>query len=200
MSQMPVENSPGGLRDHALTLVVGGLGCFVVGAIAAALGLHLWHAAHDVRGKFATTSYIQAWQLNCPPANVTSTRCSLQQSIVQRDTHATIAAVMVERGVAADTLQIIVPLGVLIGPGLAFSVGNTATVAVPYTTCAQSGCVAITTLTPKTLGQMENGAGGQITVVRGDGKPVSLPYSLNGFADAMRERDKDWRKRSSHWF
>jgi hypothetical protein len=47
---------------------------------------------------------------------------------------------------------------------------------------------------------MENGVGGQITVVGGDGKPVSLPYSLNGFADAMRERDKDWRRRSSHWF
>jgi invasion protein IalB len=200
MSQMPVESAPTGHRSHALALVFVGLGCFVLGAITAALSLHFWQAAHDFRGKVATTAYIQDWQLNCPPTAATATACSLQQAVVQRDTHATIAALTIARGVAADTLQIVVPLGVLIGPGLAFSAGTSATLAVPYTTCAQSGCVAITTLTSQTLGQMENGTGGQITIVGRDGKPVSLPFSLKGFADAMRERDRDWRSRTEHWF
>lgn len=195
---MPVESAP--LRNHTLALVFGGLSCFALGAIAAALTLHFWQAAHDFRGTVATTAYIQDWQLNCPPTAATGTACSLQQSIVQRDTHATIAALTVARGVAADTLQIVVPLGVLIGPGLAFSAGSSATLAVPYTTCAQSGCVAITTLTAQTLSRMENGAGGQITIVGRDGKPASLPFSLKGFADAMRERERDWRRRTDHWF
>ncbi len=195
---MPAESAPP--RNQKLALVFGGLGCFALGAIAAALTLHFWQAAHDFRGKVATTAYILDWQLNCPPTTVTETACSLQQSIVQRDTHATIAALTVARGVAADTLQIVVPLGVLIGPGLAFSAGSSATLAVPYTTCAQSGCVAITTLTAPTLSQMEHGAGGEITIVGRDGKPVSLPFSLKGFADAMRERDRDWRSRTGHWF
>jgi invasion protein IalB len=200
MSQTPDENAPAGSGSHKVSLVLGGLGCFLLGAVAAALGLHFWQSAHDDRGKVATTAYIQAWELNCPPASVTGTACSLQQAIVQRDTHATIAALTVARGVAADTLQIVVPLGVLIGPGLAFSVGKAATLAVPYTTCALSGCVAITTISPQTLAQMENGTGGDITIVGRDGRPVSLPYSLNGFAEAVRERDKDWRSRSGHWF
>jgi invasion protein IalB len=200
MSQTPDENAPAGLGSHLLVLVLGGLGCFVLGAIAAALGLHLWQASHDFRSKVATTAYIQAWQLNCPPTTVAGTGCSLQQAIIQRDTHATVAALTVARGVAADTLQIVVPLGVLIAPGLAVSVGNSTTLAVPYATCAPTGCVAITTLTPKMLGQMENGTSGQITIVGGDGRPVGLPYSLNGFAEAMHERDRDWRSRSGHWF
>jgi invasion protein IalB len=200
MSQMPPENAPAGPRNHPIALVFGGLCCFVLGAIAAALGLHFWQAAHDFRSRVATTAYIQDWQLNCPPASATETGCSLQQAIVQRETHGTIAALTVARGVAADTLQVVVPLGVLIGPGLALSIGNSTTVAVPYATCAQSGCIAIATLTPKTLSQMENGVGGQITIVGGNGRPASLPYSLKGFADAMRERDRDWRMRTGHWF
>jgi invasion protein IalB len=184
-----------------LALFLVGLGCFVLGAVAAALTLHAWQAADDFRGKVATTAYIQDWRLNCPPAAVTGTACSLQQAIFQRETHMTIADLTVARGVAADTLTIVVPLGVLIGPGLAFSAGGgSTTLAVPYATCSQAGCIAMTTLTPKELSQMENGAGGQITIVGRDGRPVALPYSLKGFADAMRERDKDWRGRTDHWF
>lgn len=200
MSQISDESAPAGLRDHILVLVLGGLGCFVLGAIVTALGLLFWQAAHDVRGKVATTAYIQDWQLNCPPMSAAGTACSLQEPILQRDTHATIAALTVARGVAADTLQVVVPLGVLIGPGLAISVGNSTTLAVPYTTCAVSGCIAITTLTPKMLALMESGVGGQITLVGRDGRPVSLPYSLNGFAEAIRQRDRDWRSRTGQWF
>jgi invasion protein IalB len=200
MSHMPVENSPGGLRGHMPALVLGGLGCFVLGAITAALGLHFWQAAYDFRGTVATTAYIQDWRLTCPPKTVTSTACALQQSIVERGTNVTIADISVARGVAADTLTIVVPLGVLVGPGLAFSAGTSATLAVPFTTCAQSGCIAITTLTPNQLSQMESAAGGQITIVGRDGRPVNLSYSLKGFADAMRERDRDWRRRTDHWF
>lgn len=200
MTHMPVENSPGGLRAHMVALVLGGLGCFVLGAITAAVSLHFWQAAHDFRGTVASTAYIQDWRLTCPPKTVTSTGCSLQQSIVERGTNVTIADLTVARGVAADTLTIVVPLGVLVGPGIAFSAGSPATIAVPFTTCAQSGCIAIATLTSSQLNQMENAAGGQITVVGRDGRPVNLSYSLKGFADAMRERDRDWRGRSSHWF
>jgi len=182
------------------TLVFGGLGCFVLGAVTAVLGLHVWQATHDFRGTVATTAYIQDWRLTCPPKSATGRACSLQQSIVERGTNATIAELTIARGVAADTLTIVVPLGVLVGPGLAFSAGSSATIAVPYTTCAQSGCIAITTLTSNQLSQMENGVGGQITIVGGDNRPVNLSYSLKGFADAMHERDKDWRRRTDHWF
>lgn len=197
---MPAENAPAGLRNNTLALVLGGLGCFVLGAIIAALSLHFLEATHDLRGSVATTAYIQDWQLNCPAATAMQTACSLQQAVVQRETHTTIADLTVARGVGADTLTIVVPLGVLIGPGLAISAGNSGTIAVPFTTCAESGCIAILTLTPKTLDQMENGVGGQITVVGRDNRPVALSYSLKGFADALRERDRDWRRRSDHWF
>jgi invasion protein IalB len=49
------------------------------------------------------------------------------------------------------------------------------------------------------LGQMENGGTGQITLVGRDGRPVALPFSLKGFADAVHERDEDWVRRTDHW-
>lgn len=200
VSQMPPESSPAGPRHHLFGLVVGGLACFVLGGVAAALGIHFWQAAHDFRGGVPTTAYIDDWQLNCPPASKTATGCALQSVVMRPGTNVTLAELKIARGVAADSLTIVVPLGVLIGPGLAVSAGSGPAVVVPYTTCDQSGCIAITTLTANQRTQMESGGAGQITVEGPDGKQVPLSYSLKGFADAMHERDRDWRRRSGHWF
>jgi invasion protein IalB len=200
MSQMPAENSFPGFHNHTLALVLVGLGCFALGAIAAALGIHFWQAAHDFRGTVPTTAYIQDWELNCPPTTETGSGCSLQKIVLRPGTNITLAELRIARGVAADTLTIDVPLGVLLGPGLAFSTGSGPAVVVPYTTCDQTGCIAITPLTANERTQMENSAGGQITIMGLDGRQAPLDYSLKGFAEAMRERDKDWRRRSGHWF
>jgi invasion protein IalB len=200
MSQTSSEQSFPRPAHHTVAMVLGGLGLFVLGAVVGTVSLHFWMAGHDFRHTVATAEYIQDWQLNCPPAKQTADACSVRQIILQQGTNSPLAQIEVDRGVNADIIKFVVPLGVLVGPGLAFSTDGTGPVAVAYTTCDLSGCIAIAPLTATQLGQMEHGTGGRVIVLARNGKGAAIPYSLKGFADAMRERDSDWRNRAGHWF
>ena len=185
---------------HTIALVLGGIGLFLLGAVVGTVSLHFWMGAREFPRNVPTAAFIQDWQLNCPPIAQSTSGCNLRQTIVQQGSNTPLAMVQIERGVSADTLKIVVPLGVLVGPGLAFSANGSPPVGIPYITCDFSGCIAVTPLTSAERTSMESGTAGRITVVGANGKSVALPFSLKGFGDAMRERDKDWRRRSGHWF
>jgi hypothetical protein len=149
-----------------------------VGAVARRLlGLHVWQAAHDVRGTVCDDRLYPGLAIELPAGerDATGRACSLQQS---RSSSATrmprLPNVTVARGVAADTLH---------DCGAARRAGRDPVLRFP---CRQfgDGCGSLYDLRAvrlrrdhdidirTTLGQMENGAGGQITVVGGDGRPV----------------------------
>jgi invasion protein IalB len=200
MSPMPTETVLTNPHRHLIALILGGVGIFLFGAVVGTVTLHFWITSHDFRRTVATASFIQDWQLNCPPATQPASACALQQTIVQQGTNTPLAQLQISRGVSADSIRIVVPLGILIGPGLGFSVAGRPAQQVQYSTCDYAGCIAVTPLTAAERTQMEHGSGGQIVVVGRDAKAVNLPYSLKGFADAIRERDNDWRRRNGHWF
>jgi invasion protein IalB len=197
---MPLNTSPSSPGRRAAVLGMGGAGLFLLGALAGAIGVHLWSGAHDLRKTVSTVAFIQDWQLNCPPLAQSGTGCALRQTLVQKGTTTPIAQLQIERGVNADVIKIVVPLGVLVGPGLAFTADGAPPAAIPYVTCDFSGCIAVAPLTNDQRDKMEHGTGGQITVVGRSGKPVNLPYSLKGFAEAIGERDRDWHRRTGGWF
>jgi invasion protein IalB len=200
MSQTTSGQSFSRPPQHTVAMVLGGLGLFILGAVVGTVSLHFWMAAHDFRRTVQTAEYIQDWQLNCPPAKETSDGCSVKQLILQQGSNSPLAQIEVDRGVNADLIKFVVPLGVLVGPGLAFATDGTRPVQVAYTTCDFSGCIAMAPLTAAQRDQMEHGTGGRIIILGRNGKAAAVPYSLKGFADAMRERDSDWHKRAGHWF
>lgn len=200
MSQTSSEQNSSRPPHHTVATVLGGIGLFVLGAVVGTVSLHFWMAGHDFRRTVTTAEFIQDWQLSCPPAKQTADACSARQVILQQGTNAPLAQIEVDHGVNADVIKFVVPLGVFVGPGLAFAADGNKPVQIPYTTCDYSGCIAVAPLTATQLDQMEHGTSGRVVVLARNGKAAAIPYSLKGFAEAIRERDSDWRMRAGHWF
>jgi invasion protein IalB len=200
MTQATTEPDPSHARRHRIALVLGGAGLFILGAVIGTVSLHFWMREHDFRGTVPTAEFLQDWQLVCPPLSKTTSGCVARETVIQQQTNAPVAQLQIDRGANADTIRIVVPLGVLLTPGLSFSPNSSVVLPIPYATCDFSGCLAVAQLTDEEVQQMKQGGSGMIGVVDRNAKAVKLQFSLKGFADAMRERDDDWRRRTGHWF
>src|SRR6516162_8276537 len=65
---------------------------------------------------------------------------------------------LIEREDAPSTrLQIFVPVGNFLQPGIRLTVDNTTSILVPYTICLANGCVAATVPEPQLLRELESG-------------------------------------------
>src|SRR5215831_1297651 len=86
----------------------------------------------------------------------------------------------------AARLQIFVPAGNFLQPGIRLSVDNTASTLIPYTICLANGCVAATVAEPKLLGELETGRMLSLEVVNSDVVTVIASLSLDNFANARQ--------------
>ncbi len=79
---------------------------------------------------------------------------------------------------------IIAPLGVVLPAGIAMDVDGNAMGKIPYVRCVQQGCVGQFAFTDAQFAAFKAGAKANITVVRGDGREITVPLSLSGFTAA----------------
>jgi len=180
------------------TLILCSVGFFVLGAVAALVGEHLLYKPTDLRDTMQTIAVMKDWRMSCPPRTQKDGTCVLDQTIVQRGSNNPLAQLTIGQRDKGDVLAIIAPLGVLITPGLRFSVGTGQPIAIPYKTCLPAGCVATVPLDAALSTAMTQNAGGQITVVAVVGKPIPLNFSLRGLPDALAARAADMKARKEH--
>jgi len=86
----------------------------------------------------------------------------------------------------AARLQIFVPAGNFLQPGIRLTVDNTTSILVPYTICLANGCVAATVPEPKLLRELETGRMLSLEVVNSDVVTVIASLSLDNFANARQ--------------
>ena len=86
----------------------------------------------------------------------------------------------------AARLQIFVPAGSLLQPGIRLTVDNTTSILVPYTICLANGCVAATVPEPKLLRELETGRMLSLEVVNSNVVTVIASLSLDNFANARQ--------------
>ena len=86
----------------------------------------------------------------------------------------------------AARLQIFVPAGNFLQPGIRLNVDNTTSILVPYTICFANGCVAATVPEPKFLRELEMGRMLSLEVVNSDVVTVIASLSLDNFANARQ--------------
>jgi invasion protein IalB len=86
----------------------------------------------------------------------------------------------------AARLQIFVPAGNFLQPGIKLTVDNTTSILVPYTICLSNGCVAATVPEPKLLRELETGRMLSLEVVNSDVVTVIASLSLDNFANARQ--------------
>jgi invasion protein IalB len=86
----------------------------------------------------------------------------------------------------AARLQIFVPVGNFLQPGISLTVDKSTSLLVPYTICLANGCVAATVPEPKFLGELETGKMLSLAVVNSNVVNVIASLSLDNFAEVRR--------------
>jgi invasion protein IalB len=94
-------------------------------------------------------------------------------------------------------MSVTVPHGVMLEAGLGFSIANEPMRVRPYEACNANGCFAFVTLDADTMKSLASNMGGQVVVVPGNGSPVTIPFSLKGFAEGYAELQRDKARRDS---
>ena len=184
------------MSNPKTSLVLYAIGLFVLGAVVALGGEHLFFKRTDPRDSMRTMEAFQDWQLTCSPRTDKNGGCELATAIFDRATRAPLVRLTVNQKGADETLAVVTPLGVLIPPGVRLSIGSAQPRLLAFRTCVQGGCVAILPLNSDLTSEMARNTLGKIVVVNAAGKAVALNYSLNGFADAMAARAVDMAART----
>jgi invasion protein IalB len=95
-------------------------------------------------------------------------------------------------------LSVTVPHGVALDAGMGFTVGTDPMRVRPFETCNNTGCIALVTVDADTLRSLSTNMAGQVVVaVAGNTSPVTIPFSLNGFADGYAELQRAKARRTS---
>jgi len=94
---------------------------------------------------------------------------------------------LIEReGDAAARLQIFVPTGLYLQPGIKLTVDGGSPVQVPYVICLSNACVAGNVADPRFVGDLETGQNLVLEAVNPNILTVSASLPLNGFANVHR--------------
>jgi invasion protein IalB len=94
---------------------------------------------------------------------------------------------LIEREDASATrLQIFVPVGLFLQPGIKLSVDKGAALHVPYTICLTNGCAAATVADPSFLRELESGRTFSIEAVNANVVTVIAALPLDNFAQARQ--------------
>lgn len=164
-------------------VIVFGLAAIILLIVGGVAGIVIEHLVGAEGANETRIAPYQDWRVTCPPISEATPNCALTQD-VQRDTGGLLLQLSVVEAVAGKPLTITVPHGVLLDPGVGFTIGSEPMRVRPYETCSPAGCFALVTLDADTLKSLRANMGGQVTIaVPGATMPVNLPFSLRGFAD-----------------
>jgi len=134
-------------------------------------------------------TYQDDWRIVCPPVTPATPNCELTSQVTNSTTGGVLLTLsVVESAQQGTQLSLTVPFGVMLDPGLGFTIGMEPTRVRPYETCAAQGCFALVTMDADTLKSLNSNMGGQVAVaVPNNPQAVAIPFSLRGFAQGYNE-------------
>jgi invasion protein IalB len=135
----------------------------------------------------------QDWRVICSNAQG---GCTLNSDVL-RDTGGILVSLVINNPNTGSTMSVTVPHGVMLDSGMGFSIANEPMRVRPYETCNAQGCFAFVTLDADTLKSLLANMAGQVVVAPGNGAPVTIPFSLKGFAEGYAELQKASARRNS---
>ena len=166
----------------------------LVGGVLALIGERLLRGAGPPNETRVST--FQDWRVICPPFNPTQPNCALTLDVL-RDTGGVLLTVSMLDPAPNSPLSVTVPHGVALDAGMGFSVGTDPMRVRPFETCNNTGCIALVTVDADTLRSLSANMGGQVVVaVAGNTSPVTIPFSLNGFAPGYEELQRAKERRT----
>jgi invasion protein IalB len=149
--------------------------------------------------RIQTITAYQDWRTACPAAAPKQAPCEMVLDVLDGKTRNTVARIAVSHDGANQVLAFTMPFGVALEPGIGLRVGKDPVKVVQYRTCNQIGCIAEMPLDDKLTASLKAATDVQLLFAGLDGKPVGVPVSLKGYADAHRAYASNESKRAS-WF
>lgn len=167
----------------------------LVGGVLALIGERLFASPAPANETRVTT--FTDWRVICPPFNPAQPNCALTLDVL-RETGGVLLTVSMLDPAPNSPLSVTVPHGVALDAGMGFTVGADPMRVRPFETCNATGCIALVTVDADTLRSLSTNMGGQVVVaVAGNTSPVTIPFSLNGFADGYAELQRAKERRTS---
>jgi invasion protein IalB len=190
-----VRHAPAKARHWAWNIGFAAL-FMVVGGAVALLGQRLVSGPST---EMSVKAY-QDWRVVCMPPNDKGEGggCTLSAQIARED-GGTLVSFSISDTAPGSQMTVIVPHGVMLEPGLGFSIGDGALRVLPYETCVPQGCMVLIGLDSETLKSLRAAANGSIVVVPGNGSPITIPFSLKGFSEGFDALDDAKASRESIW-
>jgi invasion protein IalB len=168
----------------------------LVGGVLALIGERLLLAGGGPPNETRVTTFTD-WRVICPPYNPAQPNCALTLDVL-RETGGILLTVSMLDPAPNSQLSITVPHGVALDAGMGFAVGSDPMRVRPFETCNNTGCIALVTADADTVKSLSTNMGGQVVVaVAGNTTPVTIPFSLNGFADGYAELQRAKVRRTS---
>lgn len=136
----------------------------------------------------ATEEQFDAWTVHCVPATDTlPRRCEMVQAIGDKQTQREILlmAVGYPDGGTRPLAWLVVPLGVLLPPGLGLKIDGGEPRGLPIRSCDSRGCATPWQLTDEEIAALKQGQELIVIVHDIEGKKLGLPVSLKGFTAAF---------------
>ncbi len=133
----------------------------------------------------SSASYtFQDWLVRCQTVKE-KLACGLTQQVLDQRSRGTVLQLSLAEGPdGTRVLGTLVPLGVSVPDGVTLQVGE-ATRKFGYTQCLPGGCIASLKADDEIVAKMKAGGEARLAVVDRMGRPVVMPVSLKGFADAF---------------
>jgi len=169
------------------------LALLIAGGVIALVGERLFGSSSPAGANEVRVTPFQDWRVICSTAQG---GCTLNSDVL-RDTGGSLVGLLINDPMPGSTLAITVPHGVMLDSGLGFSIGDEPMRVRPYETCNATGCFAFVTMDADTLKSLSANMAGQVVVVPGNGTPVTIPFSLKGFAEGYAELQRVSARRTS---
>ena len=172
-----------------------GAALLVVGLIAGWFG----HRALSSPPDIPTVLVYQDWRVACPTSTDKDASCEVQQDVLDEKSHSELARLSIFRLKGANTMVVTVPFNVLLDPGIGLGLGNDKPRVYPFEICNSVGCVVRFPFDEVLAKAIATAPQARILFAGLDGKPVGLPFSLKGYADALGVFNSNEAKRHSWW-
>lgn len=128
------------------------------------------------------------WGVRCYAA-ASASPCEMQEVVTQNKTGQRVMSTSIAYAPAQNryVFQLSVPLGVSLAKGARIVADGYNGAPMAFRRCDRGGCYVEGLIDTKTLDALQAATGaGKIEIVSPTGKPIDLPFSLKGFADARK--------------
>ncbi len=185
---IPSDPAGDGTRSRKLHMAVAGAAILVVS------GVMVWAAMALLRDEESANAAQDAnagapWSANCSSAGRGyPVGCFMEQRVVLRPTGQLLTAVRLTFPPNAQqpTLMIQTPFGLAIRQGISLQIDKGTPVKFDVETCDQGGCYAASLMPESLMSELAGAKTLSVHFVALDKRPVDVPVSMNGFADALR--------------